>query len=199
MPSSPAVSVSVAQVRDLHDPARRAGDRVPDLGHAEHRERCSCRASPGASTIWSARAIASSASGLAGGSAGTSSTSRMRSRCRPCCDRDLARRPARRRRRPSSRPGPSVAGSTRPTAPSRRPASSSAAVEIAERLREADEHQVAERVAGELAGRKRCSNAAGPRAVVARERDEAPAEIAGRGDVEVAAQPAGASRRRRRR
>ena len=46
---------------------------------------------------------------------------------------------------------------------------------------------------GELAGTEAVLERGGPRAVVARERDQAAAEIAGRGHVEVAPQPAGAA------
>ena len=79
------------------------------------------------------------------------------------------------------------------------PASSSAAVEIAERLGEADEDQVAERVAVELAAREPVLERAGHGPSSLGERDEAPAQVARRGHAEVAAQPARASRRRRRR
>jgi len=60
--------------------------------------------------------------------------------------------------------------------------------QIAERLREADEHEVAERMTGELARREAVLECGRPRAVAARQRDQALAQIAGRGDTEIAAE-----------
>ncbi len=103
-------------------------------------------------------------------------------------------------RSPSSPPtsavidtGSSVAGSTRPTAPSRRPASSSAAVRSPSVSASPTSIEVAERVVGELARTEPVLERGGPRTVVGRERDEARAQVAGRGDVEIAAQPARAA------
>ncbi len=64
--------------------------------------------------------------------------------------------------------------------------------EIAHRLGEPDDHDVAERVVFEFARTKPVFECGGPRPFVVRERDEAAAQIAGRGHVEVAPQPAGA-------
>ena len=75
MPSRPVgLGYLGAQVRDLDDPARASAAPRPGSRARRARPACSCRASPGASTIWSARPIAASASGHAGASAGTSST-----------------------------------------------------------------------------------------------------------------------------
>ena len=50
--------------------------------------------------------------------------------------------------------------------------------------------EVAERVARELAVREAVLERRGPRSAVGRERDEALAQVAGRGDAEIAPQPA---------
>ena len=165
-----------------------------DLGDAEHRAAGSCTASPGASTIWSARAIAvervratparrraRARPGGSGRAASCSTTATWPSTASPLDvgledDRLGGRRAAPGRRRRASRP-----------------ASSSARAEVAERLGEADDQEVAERVALELAAARsgaRTRAGHGPSSVVA-ERDEALAQVAGRGHAEVAAQPAG--------
>src|SRR5207302_5576809 len=61
--------------------------------------------------------------------------------------------------------------------------------QVAERLGEPDEHQVAERVPGELSRREAVLERGGPRTVATGERDETLAEIAGRRPAEIAAQP----------
>ena len=67
--------------------------------------------------------------------------------------------------------------------------------EIAERLRKSDQDEVAQRMVGQLAGTETMLERAGPRAVVVvtRERDQAAAQVAGRRDVEVAPEAAGAA------
>ena len=92
--------------------------------------------------------------------------------------------------------GSDVAGRTRPTAPSVRPAISSACCQFAGDLGEADEDEVAERVAVELARGEAVVERLRPLvlvvdAVVGRERDEALAEVAHAEHAEVAPQPAG--------
>ncbi len=62
--------------------------------------------------------------------------------------------------------------------------------EAAEGLGETDEHEVAEGVALELAVAEAVLERLRPHAVVAGERDEAPADVAGRRHAEVAAEPA---------
>src|SRR5437773_351325 len=62
--------------------------------------------------------------------------------------------------------------------------------EAAERLGEAYEHQVAQRMTLELALAEAVLEGGGPRGVVAGERDEAPADVARRRHPKVAAQPA---------
>ena len=83
-----------------------------------------------------------------------------------------------------------VAGTTRPAAPRSRPASSSAAREIAERFGQTDDDEIAERVTRELAGREPVLERGRPRSVVAREGDETLAQVTRRRDAEIAPQPA---------
>ena len=192
MPSWPGRLVLGREVRDLHDRARaprrsRRGSRARTAPR-----RCSCRAIPGASTIWSAPAIASSASGAArrvGGLEPHVADAVALPRVR---DRDLAgdalaadlggqrHRVERRGQHPADRaeqPAASSSAAVRSPSVSARPTST--------RLPSAWPASSPER--------KRCSNAAGHGPSSLASATETAPQVAGRGHVEVAAQPAGAA------
>ena len=150
-----------AQVADLHDPARRRRPAASRSSrHAEHRqqarvERARARARPGRP-----RAIAATASGHAGASAGTrldpADPAGASSAPRP------GPRPPRPRRRPSARRGRWSPGRTRPDRVEQPAGLVERRGEVAERLGEPDDHQVAERVAVELARREAVLERLGP-------------------------------------
>ena len=142
-----------AQVRHLHDPRRGGRDRGPEPVHAEHREQARVER-PGRRTTWSAlRRSPPPPRRRRRASAGTSSTRRMP---RAVLHRDLALDSG--RVRPRSDLGLQHhglgGGRAAPDRPRsrRRPGLVEGGGEVAERLGEPDEHQVAERVAVEVAG-----------------------------------------------
>ena len=181
------------QVRDLDDPARRPVDGGPDLGHAEHRHDAGVERPGGEHDLV----------GAGDGVERIRARGRVLGRepdvvdaavlARRGHDRDLAGH-AIGADRAVIETGPTVAGRTRPTAPSRRPGLVERGGEIAERLGQADDEEVAERMVGELAGTETVLERRRPGlGVVGRERDEAAPEVAGRGNVEVAPEAAGAA------
>ena len=193
MPSSPAVSFVGREVGDLHHPARAPADRVADLGHARappsdaRVQRARARARSGRP-----RAIAASASGEAGRVGGHEPHVADAARS-PAADSiatwpmhalaadvGLQRRPRR-----------AVAGSD----PADRAEQAAGFVERRGRGRRASRRGRRSRGCRARGRRarpsaKRCSNAAGHGPSSRGERDEALAQVAGRGHAEVAPQPA---------
>ena len=140
-----------AQVRHLHDPGRRArrtAARSPathSTGEHARVERARARGPPGRRRAMAATRVGVRRRRRPGTSSTRADAARAGRRPRP------GPRPARRRRRPSARPARCVAGQH----PADRAEQAAGLVErggeVAERLGEADEHEVAERVALELA------------------------------------------------
>ena len=181
--------------------ASAGGERRVDVGGTQSAGSRLVNSEPGASTIWSAArdrgGDGRAATGRRAGRARPGGSGRASSGPRPG--------PRPRRRRPSAlrTTGSDVAGRTRPTAPSARPAIVERRLPVAGDLGEADEHEVAERVTFELAGARSGARtlAAHSLVVVAvgRERDQALAQVARRRARRGRAAAGRWSRRRRRR
>ena len=92
-----------------------------------------------------------------------------------------------------------MAGSTRPDRAEQAAGLVERPAEVAQRLGEPDDEQVAERVTFEVAGREAVLERDGPHRRVPGQRDEALAQVTRRGDAEVLAGAGRSSRRRRRR
>ena len=159
------------------------------------------KSDPGPSTTWSARADGLDGHRLdARGSGGVHRRPRRCRRCRPTATWPWTS-PTVVGADHGARPGRRWPGTTRARVeaePAARATSSQAAARSAQRLGEAGEHEVADGVAGELAGVEAVLETPRPQAIVGvAERREAAAEIARGGDAERRRGAVRSTRRRR--
>ena len=186
------------QVRDLDHPARRAVDGARGSRGRRAPPRCSCTATPARGRSGRRGRSPRARPGRRAGRRGRAGRREMRPRLPAAAiatwPRHVGVADARRHRHRTERGREHAADRAEQAA-----RLVERGGEVAERLGQADQDEVAERVVGELAGRNRCSNAAGHGPSVARERDEAAAEVAGRGHDRDRAAAGRSCRRRRRR